>query len=275
MHRLAVAAGPGFLRGDGDAFIDGGGIVGANLGADAVFERRDDFAAGGVVLGIGAEDDGDVERQADGIALNLHVAFLHDVEQADLNFSREVGKFVDGEDAAIGAGQQAVVNGELARQFVAAAGGFDGIDVADQVGDGDVRRGEFFHVAVVGREIRNGSGVAEARDFFAAAAADGRVGIVANLAAGQIRHVRIEQRRQGAQDAAFGLAAQAEQNEIVPRENGIDDLRNNGVVVADDAGENAGVVVVTQTGDEVVAEFVFHAAGAQALFGKGAAAQFA
>ena len=115
MHRVPVAAGPGFLRGDGDAFIHGGGIVRANLGADAVFERRDDFSASRVVFGIRAEDDGDIERQADGISLNLHVAFLHDVEQADLNFSGEVGKFVDGEDAAIGAGQQAVVNRELAR----------------------------------------------------------------------------------------------------------------------------------------------------------------
>jgi hypothetical protein len=138
---LSAAIGPGFLRGDGDAFIDGGGVVGANLGTDAVLQRRDDFSASGVVFGIRAEDDGDVERKADGITFNLHVAFLHDVEEADLNFSGEIRKFVDGEDAAIGAGQQAVVNGELARQFVAAAGGFDGVDVTDEVGDGDVGRG--------------------------------------------------------------------------------------------------------------------------------------
>jgi hypothetical protein len=72
------------------------------------------------------------------------------------------------------------VNGELAGKFVAAAGGFDGVDVADEVGNGDVGRGKFFDVAVVGSEIGNGSGVAEARDFFAAAAADGGVGIVAH-----------------------------------------------------------------------------------------------
>jgi len=55
------ADGPGFLSGDGDGFVDGFGVVGADLGADAVFERGDDFAAGGVVLGVGGEDDGDVE----------------------------------------------------------------------------------------------------------------------------------------------------------------------------------------------------------------------
>jgi hypothetical protein len=54
--------------------------VGANLRADAVFERCDDFSASRVIFGVGAENDGDVERKADGIALNLHVAFLHDVE---------------------------------------------------------------------------------------------------------------------------------------------------------------------------------------------------
>ncbi len=135
------SAGPGFLRGDGDALIDRGGVVGANLGADAVFERSDDFSTSGVVFGIGAEDYGYVERQADGITFNLHVAFLHDVEQADLNFSGEVGKFVDGEDAAIGAGKQTVVHRQFAGKFVAAAGGLDGIDVADQIGDGDVWRG--------------------------------------------------------------------------------------------------------------------------------------
>ncbi len=87
--------------------------------------------------------------------------------------------------------------------------------------------------------------------------------------------MRIEQRRQGAQDAAFGLAAQAEQNEIVPRKNSVHDLRHDRVFIADDAGKNAGVVVVTQAGDEVVAEFILHAAGAQAFFGKSTAAQFA
>jgi hypothetical protein len=87
--------------------------------------------------------------------------------------------------------------------------------------------------------------------------------------------VRIEERRKGAQDAAFGLAAQAEQNEVVARKNGVHDLRHDGVVVADDAGEDAGVVVLTQAGDEVFAEFVFHAAGAKTFLGKSTAAQFA
>ena len=61
----------------------------------------------------------------------------------------------------------------------------------------------------------------------------------------------------------------------MPRKNGVHDLRHDSVVVADDTGEDAGVIAVTQAGDEVVAEFVFHAARAQAFFGKSTAAQFA
>ena len=74
----------------------------ANLRADAIFERRNDLSARGVVLRIRREYERDIERQADGIALNLNVAFLHDVKEANLNLSGKIGQFVDGEDAAIG-----------------------------------------------------------------------------------------------------------------------------------------------------------------------------
>ena len=128
--------------------------MGANLGADAVLERGDDFAARGVVLGVGAEDERDIERQAHGIAFDLHVAFLHDVEERDLDFAGEVGQLVDGEDAAIGAGQQAIVHGELAGEVLRAARGLDGIEIADEVGDGHVGRGQLFHVALVAARAR-------------------------------------------------------------------------------------------------------------------------
>ena len=71
-----------------DAFFQRRGIMRADLRADAVLQRRDDLAARRVVLRIGAEHQRHVERQAHRIALNLHVAFLHDVEQADLDLCR-------------------------------------------------------------------------------------------------------------------------------------------------------------------------------------------
>src|ERR1700719_3416311 len=113
----------------------------ANFGADAVFERSDDFSAGGVVFGICGKDQEDIERKAQGVTFNLNVALLHDVEEADLDFSCEVGQLMDGQNAAIGTGQQAVVNSQLIGEIAAATCGANGIDVTDDVGDGYVGSG--------------------------------------------------------------------------------------------------------------------------------------
>ncbi len=124
---------------------------------------------------------------------------------------------------------------------MSAASGFDGVDVADQVGNGHVGRGELFHVAVFRSEPRNRRAFTALGKQIAASAANRRVGVVVNFASGDVGHLRIEQGRKGAKDAAFGLSAQAEQNEIVARENRVHDLRDDGVVVADDSGKNRGV----------------------------------
>ena len=271
----AMALDPGFLCGDGDAFFDRRGIVSADFRTDAVFQRRNDLAAGGVVLGIGAEDDGDIERQADGISLNLHVAFLHDVEQADLNLSRQIGQFVDGEDAAVGAGQQAVVHGELAGEFVSAARRFDRIDVADQVGDGHVGRGQLFHVAMLGSQPGNRRGVFLPGNQFLATLADGRVRVVVNLTARDIGQLGVEQARQGAQDAAFRLSAQPEQNEVMPRQDSVHNLGHHGVVVADDPRKNGAVTKIAQPSHQVLAQLIFHSPGAKPFFRKCTTAQLA
>ena len=85
----------------------------ADLAADAILERRDDLAARRVVFRIRREHQQQIERQPHRIAFDLHVAFLHDVEQADLNLAREIGQFVDGEDAAIGPRHQTVVDSQF------------------------------------------------------------------------------------------------------------------------------------------------------------------
>ncbi len=184
---------PCFLRGDGDAFLDVFGVVSADFAADAVFKWGDDLAAGGVVLGVRAEDDGYVEREADGIALNLHVALLHDVEEGNLDFSGEVWEFVDGEDAAVGAWEEAVVHRQFAAEVLVGAGGLDGVDVAYEVGYGDVGGGEFFDVALVGGEPGDGGVVAELCELVAAELRDGGVGIVADLGAGDVGEMRVEE----------------------------------------------------------------------------------
>ena len=92
-------------------------IVRHDLGADAILQRRDDLSARRVVFRIRRKHEHHIERQTHRITLNLHVAFLHDVEETDLNLAGEIGQLVDRKDAAIRARQQTVVN----RQLVATA----------------------------------------------------------------------------------------------------------------------------------------------------------
>ena len=113
----------------------------ADLRPEAVLQRRDDPAAVRVVLGVGRRDEHEVERQADLVAAHLDVALLEHVEQADLDALGEVGQLVDGEDAAVGARDEAVVERELVGE-VAALGDLDRVDLADQVGDRRVGGGE-------------------------------------------------------------------------------------------------------------------------------------
>ncbi len=193
VDRPGAALDPRFLARDLHAELDGARIVGQDLGADAVLERRDDLAARGVVLGVGGEAHEDIERQPDGIALNLDVALLHDVEEADLDLAAQVGQLVDGEDAAIGARQQAVVHAELVGEQVPAARRLDGVEVADHVGDGDVGRGELLDVAILALEPGNRRGITALGDEVAAELADRAEGIVIDLAAGDDRDGGVEQ----------------------------------------------------------------------------------
>ena len=57
------------------------------------------------------------------------------------------------------------------------------------------------------------------------------------------------------------------------RKNCIDDLRHDGIVVSDDAGENC--AALTEFRNQVVAHFVLDASRAQPFFGKWTLAQFA
>src|SRR5205807_553923 len=108
---------------NGHTFFEGRRIMCADFSTDAVLQRRNNFSASGVVFRIRGEHEQDVKRQAERITLNLNITFLHDVEKADLNFAGEVGKFIDSKDAAVCAGQQSVVNGQLVGEIAASASG--------------------------------------------------------------------------------------------------------------------------------------------------------
>jgi len=120
-----------------------------------------------------------------------------------------------------------------------------------------------------------GSGIAEARNFFAATAADGSVGIVANLAAGEVGHVGIEQRRKGGRMRLLACPRRPSRMKLWRERMAFHDLRHHRVVVADDAGKDAGIVVLPQAGDEVVASSSFTRRGAKRSSENETAAQFA
>jgi len=62
--------------------------------------------------------------------------------------------------------------------------------------------------------------------------------------------------REAAKDAALRLAAQTEQDEIVTGEERVDDLRNDGVFVAVDAGKQS--VAFFDGAQQVAAKFVLY-----------------
>ena len=163
------------------------------------------------------------------------------------------------------------MHGELARDIVATARRLDGVDIADHVGNGHVGRGQLFHVALAAREPRDRRCVSLLRDQVAAAAANGPVRIVVDFAPFHVGRRFIQQRSQQPDQPRFGLPAQAEQNEIVAREDGVDHLRHHGVLVPEDGGKQR--VAALDFADQVLAELVLDAAARQLGFRKGTLAQ--
>ena len=214
-------------------------VVRADLAAEAVLERGDDPAPVGVVVGVGRGHQQHVEGQADLVAPDLDVALLQHVQEADLDALGQVGQLVDGEDAAVGAGHEPVVEGELVGQ-VAALGHLDGVDLADEVGDGRVGRGQLLAVALVAVDPVDRGVVAELVHQVAGMAGDRLVGVVVDLAAGDDRHPLVEQADQRADHAGLGLAPLAQEDDVVAGQQGVLELGHDGVLVADAGRSNSG-----------------------------------
>ena len=160
------------------------------------------------------------------------------LNEPDLNLAGQVGQLVDRENAAVGPRQQPVVHRQLARELQARPRRLDRIDVADHVGDGHVGRRQLLDVAQVARQPVDRRAVAlggdARRGTRAQIGASGSSLISQPGITGISSSSSVDQR---AQQARLGLTAQAKQDEVVLREQRVDQLRNDAVVVADDAGE--------------------------------------
>ena len=226
-------------------------VVGAHLGAEPVLERGDDAAAVRVVLGVGAGDQQQVQRQPHPVAADLDVALLQHVEQRDLDALGEVGQLVDAEDAAVGAGHQAVVHGLRVAQG-AALGDLDRVDVADEVADAGVRRRQLLAEPVAAVQPADGRGVAVLGDLAVRPDRDRVQRVLVELAADQHRRPLVEQADEGADQAGLALTALAQQDEVVAGDDRPLDLGQHGVLEADHAGQ-AGLAAA-EAGEQVGAQ---------------------
>ena len=148
------------------------------------------------------------------------------------------------------------MHAELVGEQVPAACRLDGVEVADHVGDRHIGRGELLDVAVFALDPRDRGRVTALGHQVAPELADRAEGIVVDLAPRNDRHDGIEQFHQGPEDARLRLSPEAKQDEIVLRQDGIDDLGQHRVLVADHTLEQggAGVEGMKQVGPEFLAD---------------------
>src|SRR5262245_33687532 len=238
---------------DGDLVLEPPRIVRADLRAEAVLEGRDDAPTVRVVLGVGAGDDIHIDRQPHLVAANLDVALFHDVEQAHLDTLGQVRQLVEREDAQVGSRQEPVVDGQLVAE-VSTFGDLDRVDLADEICDGDVGRGELLAVAAIARDPRDLGLVAALGHALAAGLADRREGIVIDLAAGHRGHLGVEQLDQESRHAGLGLAALAQEDDVLAGQDRVLDLRQDALLVPDDAGEER--VARPEPRDQVVSQLL-------------------
>ena len=133
-------------------------------------------------------------------------------------------------------------------------GGLDGIQISDDVGNGDVGSGELFHVALLAREVGEGQVVSLFGNPPLAGAANGKERIVVDFAARDTGHLRVQKFSESSQDAALGLPAQPQENEIVLGQESIDDSRHHRILVADDAREE--FLATGEFSNQIVAQLI-------------------
>ena len=150
---------------------------------------------------------------------------------------------------------------EMDRELVgqrAALGDLHGIDVADQVGDRDVGRGELLDVAVVAVQPGDLAALAVLREQRATARGDRRKGVVVDLAAGDLGDPLVEQPGERADHPRLRLSALAEEDQVVSAQQRVLERRQHRVLVAEHALAQA--LARAQPRQQVGAQLFAHAA---------------
>src|SRR5206468_6558741 len=115
---------------------------------------------------------------------------------------------------------------------------------------------ELLAVAAVARDPRDLGLVAALVDRLAAGLTDRGERVVVDLAAGYRRHLVVEQLDQETRHPGFGLAALAQEDDVLAGEDRVLDLRQHAFLVADDAPEESRALLEPR--DQVVAQLLLH-----------------
>ena len=249
----------GLLAEQCDLLVQLDQIVGADLRAEPVLQRRDDPTAVGVVLRVCRGDQEHIQRQPQRVTADLDVPLFQHIEQRDLDPLGQIGQLVQSEHSPIRSRDQPVVHGLRITQR-AALGHLDRVDVSDQVADRGVRGRQLLGVAVVAVPPADRQVVAVFGGQSPAADADRRVRVVVDLATGDLGTPLVEQGGHGAHQPGLALAALPQQHEVVAGQDGALQLGQHGVVEANDAGE--GRLRRAKPTEQVGAQFVLGSPGA-------------
>src|SRR6267378_3041065 len=159
------------------------------------------------------------------------------------------------------AGHEPVMDRELVRQITSLRD-FDRVDLADEIGDRDVRRRELLAVALVAQQPHELDRIAVVGDAVFARGADRLERIVVDLTARDGRRDLVEQLDEHSRDAGLRLAALAEKDDVLAGQDRVLDLRDHRRFVADDALKE--LALLGERGDEVRAELLLHRAALKA-----------
>ena len=221
----------------GDFLLNGARVVRVNLRPVAVFQRRDNPPPVGVILRVGRGHHKHIQRHPHPVALNLHIPLLHQVEQPHLNPFRQVGQLVDAENPPVGPRHQPVMNGGFIGQMPPLRN-LDGVDLPNQVGNGNVRRRQLFRIPRLPLQPGNGRIVPLLGHNAPPVRAERMIRIIIQLAARDNRNPLVQQVHHLPNQPRLRLPPFPQQDDVLPRQNGILQLRNHRLLKADDAGES-------------------------------------
>ena len=124
---------------------------------------------------------------------------------------------------------------------VTALGDLDRVDLTDEIGDRRVGCGQLLAVALRAVDPDDRGGLPELVDQVDGEARHGVVGVVVDLGAFDDGEPLVEQADQGTDDTGLGLAALAEEYEVVSGQDRVLELGHHGLFETEDTGDERAV----------------------------------